>query len=966
MIGREAELGLATGAVRSMVQGRGGVVVVAGEAGIGKTRLVQEIIDRAAADGVVAVTGQCSSVLAARLPYSPMVEVLDEVVRRCPDLSSSITPEVWHGVAPLLGGPVRSGAVDQALASTRLFAGVVEVLRTFGERQPVLIVVEDVQWADAATADLLAFVARRISAARVLLLVTVRRDATSASPGPSFVTELLRVPAAVALFLHPLVDDEVIELLREVEVPSDSPVAHRVLDLAGGVPFFVLQLATRDADDVVPPQLRDLLSVAMLNLTPQERDILALLSVLGDGAATELVVMASGMALEPFNRAVRGLWDRGVLIRRGDSLAFRHALMREVATGETLPGETLLAHSKVADALLALNPKAPDAAAPVGFHLAAAGRHGEALAHLVRGARRATAVCAFADAADLYETTGRCWVFVADPAERSGVTETALLAETAIALRWCGRLDDALRVLDRAAMVPQTNRDQRAMVEHARGQVLWATGDMAAALAAYRRAAGLVADDGLLHAPIMAALAHGLMATGRAKDAVIAARDAARFASSTGADRVLVHAEITRAAAQAQLGDVDSAVALLRSCLPTARRLDDIELVYRSYGNLTFALGLACRYTELAQTAKECTEVCGRYGAVVSLASTVLNNEVTALIHLGRWAEAARLSEAALHDPAAVGVAALLHLRLAEIAVAVGDDENAASHVAAAVELDSDDHYTVSSLSIVRAERALGQGDPAAAAEIVAGAIAELQVQDDAMPLLEACCCGLRAQADAAARGRPGADGGAMTPDLHAIARTASARSRLPLAAALLSMCEAEHARIGRADTAALWAAAANANDELGRRHAQAYCLLRQAAVELRHRARVPAADLLARALEISDNLGAAPLAADIAALARAGNLSLEPVNASGPERSGKPVRRDDAFGLTERERQVLRLLAGGATNRLIARNLYISERTASVHVSNILRKFGVSNRTEAAQFAVQHRLDTAPPVAAD
>jgi DNA-binding CsgD family transcriptional regulator len=974
LIGRDAELDRVTGAIRAMVGGRGGVVVVAGEAGIGKTRLVQEIVERADDAGVATAAGHCSPVSEARLPYAPMVDVLADVVRQCPDLPSSITPEVWHGVAPLMGGDVRPGGVDQALASTRLFAGVVEVLRTFGNRRPALVVLEDVHWADPATADLLAFVARKISTARVLLLVTARREAASGSVTSSLVTELLRLPTTTSVYLKPLTGSEIVELLREVSVLPDSAVGRRVQALAGGIPFFVLHLATRDTEEVVPPHLRDLLSAAMAQLTTDERDILVLLTILGDGADVDLVVRASGIRLQPFNRAVRSLRDRGVLVRRGGSVVFRHALMREVATDETLPGEIQLAHSRVADALLALNPRTPEAAAPLGRHLAAAGRHDEALGYLVSGARRAMDICAFADAAALYETATRCWSLVADAAAVTGVGEAVLLTEMAIACRWCGRLTDARQVLDRAsvvsdASVSDASGDQRAMVEHARGQVLWAAGDMSAALQAYRRAATVVDEDGPLHAPIMAALAHGLMATGRAQEAVIAAREAVRLASRTGVDRVRIHAEITEAAARAQLGDVDAAVELLRSCLPRARRIDDIELVYRCYGNLTFALGLACRYAELAEAAKEGAEVCGRYGPVVSLASTVLNNEVTALIQLGRWAEAAQLSIAALQDPAAVGIAALLHVRLAEIAVAMGDDEQAGRNIVAAEGLESDDHYTVSSLCIVKAERALGKGDPVAAVAIITGSLAGLQAQDDAMPLLEACCFGLRAQADAAAqavphprRGQPPA-----TPDLRSIATDAHGRSQLPLANAVLLMCDAEHARARRADTAAEWAAAAAANDGLGRRYARAYSLMRQAAAELRHHARVTAAGLLTLALEIADSLGAQPLAAEIRLLARAGNLPIQSDSEPVVEPSGaNDARRDDQFGLTERERQVLDLLTSGATNRTIARRLFISERTASVHVSNILRKFGVSNRTEAAQLALIRRLDTSTPAAGD
>ena len=402
-----------------------------------------------------------------------------------------------------------------------------------------------------------------------------------------------------------------------------------------------------------------------------------------------------------------------------------------------------------------------------------------------------------------------------------------------------------------------------------------------------------------------------------------------------------------------------AAVDALRACLPRASRLDDIELVYRCYGNLSFAFGLACRYRELAETAEEGIRVCARYGPVISLASTLLSNQVTALVHLGQWAEAARLTRAALLDPAAAGIAALLHGRLAEIAVAAGDDAGADDNIAAAEQVDSDDPYVVSALAVVRADRALWRGDPVGAIAVVTAATRSVAGLDDVTPALELCGAGLRAAADLASAGRPAAVAGVVS-DLDAMVQRIRPRVRQPLAEALVLLCDAECARARGADDPGVWAAAAAMNAQLERPFWHAYCLMRRGAAELHRHARESAARSLAEARDIADALGARPLAREIATLVRIGNVRLAgPAPADAGEAAGSADRWPaEDFLLTEREGEVLRLLASGATNRGIARTLFISERTASVHVSNILRKMGVGNRTQAARIAVRRGLD--------
>jgi DNA-binding NarL/FixJ family response regulator len=213
----------------------------------------------------------------------------------------------------------------------------------------------------------------------------------------------------------------------------------------------------------------------------------------------------------------------------------------------------------------------------------------------------------------------------------------------------------------------------------------------------------------------------------------------------------------------------------------------------------------------------------------------------------------------------------------------------------------------------------------------------------------------LRAQADLAELSSATRDLTARTPnrEILAVAAGAAAGTGLAYAVALNLSCAAEAARIDATDTAAQWTAAAAAHGDLDRPEAQAYCLIRAGAVQLRTRNRTGAAHTLARALAIARDLAALPMIIAVERLATLGGVVLDSASAEPTA-----VRRPPA-GLTPRELEVLLLVVTGATNRRIARSLYISERTASVHVSNILAKLGATNRTEAARIAVRLNIST-------
>jgi DNA-binding CsgD family transcriptional regulator len=964
LVGREKEVILATEALRSAAAGRPRTVIISGEAGIGKSRLVEEMMATAQHDGFLVAAGFCSQVGGTRLPYAPILDLVDGVRRQAEEMSL-VVPRVTAQAVELLSGtgPALTGT-DPTVATTRLFGALVSAVTELSEQCPVQLVVEDAHWIDPASMDLLSFAARRFRQNRIALVITSRQSGQqSRTPDRAALAELRRLPTTLDLQLTPIDRSAVRELIDALPHPPGAHRRDQIAELAQGVPFFAVHLTLYDDEAAVPPLLRDVLLSSIEDLPPDQRSLLVVLALFGDLVDHDLLLAAVGGQPEELIARARTLTERGLIVAQDGTLGFRHALLREVVLDDTLPSERVVAHARIAEALLA-SPMAdqPVRAAQLAHHLLESGRHREALRYAMRAARYAGKVWAVQDAHNLYSAVLRLWDLVDDASEVAGTTRMRVLCDAATTSRWCGRFDEALRQLDQCAKLPAISPHEIAQIERRRGQVHWSAGDMGASLEAYRRALAAMPEHSATdaRAAVLADLAQGLMATGHASDAEATARQAADLAEQVGDERVRLHALITRAVARAQLGDVDAALAGLRECGPQARSLDDVELVLRWYGNLTFALGVACRYEELAAAAAGGMEVCRRYGPVVSLASTLISNEANALVTLGRWDEAVALAREALADVTAGGVADHLRALLAEVAVARGEVEEAEEQLALLRRHGSQNPYVAYALALTEAELHLWNHSPDAAAATLARALPDLVSQDDQLPILEACRLALRAEVELAEAALPRRRSAPTDrrDELLEIARVASRRTMLPVAAAVMLAIEAEAERVVGADRPAQWMDAARANAELGRTYAHAYCLTRAGEALLRGQARSGATEVLRQAHAFAVDLGARPLLAEIQTLVRLGSLSLEPDPPPAPRRPGAA----ESMGLTPRERQTLALLTTGATNRRIARTLFISERTASVHVSNILAKLGAANRTEAARIALQLSLDTDEP----
>ena len=489
-----------------------------------------------------------------------------------------------------------------------------------------------------------------------------------------------------------------------------------------------------------------------------------------------------------------------------------------------------------------------------------------------------------------------------------------MLLAGARAARWCGRTAEGVALLARVDLA-QSSKGTEAAVEQTRGDLLAAGGDHAAAMAAYERAGALSAGPtDRRQAAVLGSLARLLMTAGNAVAAAAAAQRAVQVARLRGAEPERVAAAITLGVTHCQLGDPTRGIAELEAALADARALDDLELVLRGYGNLTYALGVSGRNDDVADIATEGIAYCRRYGPVLGLASTLRTNQIEALIAAGRWNEALIACRTAEEEVTTPASAMLLAARSAEMNAARGDLAAAASALDAAGEADGGNVYALSAVASIRCEIARAGGDTRGAQRIADAVLPALEAADDPVPLLDVCAHALRAAADAQETTGAPADDALRLWDLASSAWTDRGAAGGVAGEAAYHSCAAEFRRSTGNDSPADWAAAEQAHGRLGRPYQRAYCAYRGAVAGLRLRSRTAAAQFLARASELASRLDAAPLLADIDALAELSGLALPPteptVAAIRPSLRPSPSGSD--LALTPREDEVLQLLVEG------------------------------------------------------
>src|SRR6266498_101945 len=355
LVGRDDELSRLRAAFRHAVAGSPATVVVAGEAGVGKTRLVLELAREAEVAGAVVLVGGCLDVGGDTLPYAPLAEALRSLPMA---LGADELAGVLDGargelarLVPELGEPAAGAAETPPARFLELLLGV---LHRLADARAVALVVEDLHWADRSTRDLLAFLVRNLRRG-VLLLLTVRSDELHRRhPLRPFLAELERGGRAERIDLRRLTRHELTELLTEILGHATAPgLVADVWDRSDGNPFFAEELAAVHAEGTqLPEALRDLLLARVEALPDAAQRVLQVAAVAGRRVDHHLLAT---VAAEPEGGLVELLREavvRHVLAEApGDGYAFRHALVQEAIYDDLLHVERGPLHAAYARAL---------------------------------------------------------------------------------------------------------------------------------------------------------------------------------------------------------------------------------------------------------------------------------------------------------------------------------------------------------------------------------------------------------------------------------------------------------------------------------------------------------------------------------------------------------------------------------------------------------------------------------------
>jgi ATP/maltotriose-dependent transcriptional regulator MalT len=527
------------------------------------------------------------------------------------------------------------------------------------------------------------------------------------------------------------------------------------------------------------------------------------------------------------------------------------------------------------------------------------------------------------------------WPSVPDAEERCGVDVIEVLHRAGLAAYAAGELDRSLALLGEAlGELGDDDPERCALLLESQAGALLDSGRVEQATAALELAASLLPADRptAARALVLTTLASRRMIVGDFESAGAAAELAIAAAQAAGASEHEANAGITLGCSRSYVGDHEGGLKAMRHGLDQALADGDLVTAARALLNSSDVLDMLCRYEEAAATARRGLDIARRAGLERNVYGVYLtHNLAEPLFHLGRWGEAEQLATDAIESGIDGYLAnALLWVR-ATIAVLTGRVDDAAADVTASSRLTGhDDHQFALQLEFARVELARLRGDLATARERVRQALGVPGSMDRyRWPLV---WLGLRVEAET---GEP--DAGRVEA-LRAIGDALPARTTAARAYRALAVAEAHRA-------SADWPAVAATCRELGDPYLVAYALLRQADAACASGDRDAAATPLDEAVRLTAMLGAAPLLEDARSLARRARIRVE---------DGEPQDSIGAFGLTEREREVLDLLADGCSNPQIAAALFISRKTASAHVSNIISKLGVSSRGEAA--AVAHR----------
>ncbi|WP_020077150.1 helix-turn-helix transcriptional regulator [Cryocola sp. 340MFSha3.1] len=969
LIGRESDLVALRDALRDAQEGEPQAVVIGGEAGIGKTRLLEEFLSAQESTATV-LLGRCVDLGDDAAPYAPFAAVLRRLIQtvgleRVLDATGS-GAGVLSALLPELAD---ESAVPPRTGAERLYELVTVLLEKISGDRPVILAIEDVQWADRSTLELLRFIVRMAEGGRLLVVLTYRSDEVPRGHVlRSWLPELERTRRVTRWELSRLGPEQVAELVAELlgRVPDDPSLA-RVTELSEGVPFFVEELVCIDglqSGDDLPETLRELVLARFERLSDPAQRLLRVLAAGGVCVTHELLAAVFEGTPDELDAGAREAVVANLLSADSTEYAFRHALVREAIHADLLPGERTRFHARYAEAL----EQSPQrSAVQLSSHWLAAHDVRRAFLASLEAMEEAKRSYAYATTAAMGDRVLELWDRIPDAETLSGRDRASVIARTASALRNAGNNERALALVESAlAEADDLAPSRRARLLRDKGQYL-ANLNRPGSAELLEEALALVPPEAVspgdpLRPHLLTELAAQRMLAGLFDIAIETARAAIAEAEAAAPSMRSVAHNIL-AASLVECGRIEEGFAEFEIAGRLA--VGDAGATLRYAVNASDALNSVGQYAEAVRLAESGVAQARERGVERTSGVWLAANTAEPLIALGQYERAEEMLRIALGFDDRTGVTA--QLQRARLWVWHGEPQRAEAllrrlrtPLRALAELEQ---QTRLSLARVSAEVAiaLGDYDRAWAETRGIGSLPFRSLPGYDLPVLASAS---RALAELAVRGDgiPGSTAGAAGDDDGALdvlaeaARLEATLDRLrswPTATAWAPLVEAELAtaraavsdtadRAGRyADALAAWERAiVAAEDAVAPAHLRPYALLRGARVALAAGERSRADALVAEGRQAAAGHGI-PLLVHVADA-----LAEHPV--------GRPAAVATAHGqpLTEREEQVLALIEQGLSNKQIGERLYISAKTASVHVSSILRKTGASSRTEAVYLA--------------
>ena len=969
--GRIEEQRLLSAAIETAAEGVPAAFFVRGEAGSGKTHLVKTMCEQAARNGCTVLWGRCVHFGAVESPYLPLVNALEGWIETAEPVERDQVLAAVDGVAELLP----SLELPAPVRPVRLLSVLDGLVHAIASRGPTVFVVDDLQWADPASRDALAYLIAGFRSQRLLLLATLRDEQLPiGDPTHGWLADLQRLPSVHEVRLDRLTRDETERQIALLVGGAPHPhLVDAVQGLTGGNAYFTELLVTglTPDDDRLPDDLPTALQQALLaawhGLNPATREIVRLLAVAGrPSRADDLAKMAAdhGIGADDVPSALAEASDRGIVVAQGADVCWlRHPLLADVLYGTLAPGEAASIHAAWAKVLEAGSRSGIDELrrqADLARHYEGSHQLAASFDASLRAADLAQHAKALREEATHLNRARRLW-----PSANEPLAEADLLQRVARASFLVGDSDASLAALSRALDLVDANteplRASRLLIDWS-GARSMTDAIEGGTVADVRRAVELARPhpDSTEYAEALAELSTAEYWANDVPAAQEHAEQALKAARRSGSNKALGMAYAAQAAAFfAREERSDHAT---KEAVRYARMSDDVtttEIAFITRGNCLADRG---RLEEVVENEAEAVRFAIDAGALsfAALQAAFLTRD---LLALGRVADSRLVVREGLSHTGLPNAGAHVRLSAALLSVRIGDLDVAQMHLERAQELIPNlEHRRWLAAPPIMVEYLLARREPQAAFDLLSRTFTDQTV--DPFFSGEVLIWGARAAADLAEMARDRHDTAALGTARAALDELVTLRAKLPhqpfeplvpedkVQPALQALFEAETQRCAaQAPTSDAWRTATQRCEVAGMRWEQAIASWRWAQALLAEDAsQSTIAAPLRSAYRFATEAEAALLQRDIEALAASCRIPLdEPVQPSKPEIGAVPFNT-----LTKREYEVLSYLVAGRTYAEIAEALFISEKTVSVHVSNLLRKTGTTSRREVSALALR------------